>query len=95
VKRSGESTIITVMGIKSNLDLFVGSVNMERQCGQRYKKQSRGKVIPLLAWTSPEGSWRLRIQEVQDSRYMKVVRLSALYTGRLYPPEDTTGTHFC
>jgi hypothetical protein len=26
---------------------------------------------------------------------MKVVRLSALRTGRLYPPGNTTGTHFC
>ena len=43
-----------VMGIKGNLGLLVGSVNMERQCGQRYKKQSRGKVIPPMAWTSPE-----------------------------------------
>jgi len=66
-----------VMGIKSNLGLFVGFVNMERQRGQILKKktQSRGKVIPLLAWTSPEGSRRLRIPELQDSRYMKVVRL--------------------
>ena len=26
---------------------------------------------------------------------MKVVRLSALGTGRLYPPGDIPGTHFC
>jgi hypothetical protein len=26
---------------------------------------------------------------------MKVVRLSALGTGRLYPPGNTPGTHFC
>jgi hypothetical protein len=50
------------------------------------KKQSRGKVIPLLAWTSPEGPRGLRIPELQDSRYMKVLRLSALYTGALLPP---------
>jgi hypothetical protein len=31
----------------------------------------------------------------QDSRHMKVVRLSALRTGRLYTPEDIAGTHFC
>jgi hypothetical protein len=31
----------------------------------------------------------------QDSRHMKVVRLSALRTGRLYPPENIPGTHFC
>ena len=31
----------------------------------------------------------------QDSRHMKVLRLSGLGTGRLYPPEKIPGTHFC
>ena len=31
----------------------------------------------------------------QDNRHMKVVRLSALSTGRLYPPGIIPGTHFC
>jgi len=30
-----------------------------------------------------------------DNRHMKVVRLSALGTGRLYPPGNIPGTHFC
>ena len=30
----------------------------------------------------------------QDNRHMKVVRLSALGTGHLYPPGNTPGTHF-
>jgi hypothetical protein len=37
------------------------------------------KAIPLQAWTGPEGSSRLR--------HLKVVRLSAVRTGRLYPQE--------
>ena len=40
----------------------------------------KGKAIPLEAWTGPEGSRRF-----QDTRHMKVVRLAALRTGRLYP----------
>jgi hypothetical protein len=41
-----------------------------------------------------------RFQEVkaprfQDSRHMKAVRLSALRTGRLYPPGNIPGTYFC
>ena len=31
----------------------------------------------------------------QDIRHMKFVRLSALRTSRLYPPGNTSGTHFC
>jgi hypothetical protein len=42
----------------------------------------------------------LRFQEVEahtflDNRHMKVVRLSALRTGRFYPPGNIPGTHFC
>jgi hypothetical protein len=37
--------------------------------------------------TVPEGSRRLRLPDFHDIRHMKVVRLSALHTGRLYPQE--------
>jgi len=43
----------------------------------------------LQAWTGPEGSRRLRLPEFLDNRHMKVVRLSALRTGRLYPQETS------
>ena len=45
----------------------------------------KGTAIPLQAWTGPEGTRRLRLPEFQDNQHMKVVRLSALRTGRLYP----------
>jgi hypothetical protein len=32
---------------------------------------------------------------LQDNRHMKVVRLSALGTGRFYPTGNIPGTHFC
>jgi hypothetical protein len=38
------------------------------------------------------GIWGPRFQ---DSRYMKVVRLSVLSTARLYPSGNILGTHFC
>jgi hypothetical protein len=42
----------------------------------------------------------LGFQEVEapiflDIRHTKVVRLSALSTGRLYPPGNIPGNHFC
>jgi hypothetical protein len=55
----------------------------------------KGNAIPLQAWTGPEGSRRLRLTRFQDSRNMKVERLSALRTGHLYPPGNISGTHFC
>jgi hypothetical protein len=51
----------------------------------RKLKSGVSKAIPLQAWTSPLGSRRMRLPEFLDSRHMKVVKLSALRTGRLYP----------
>ena len=47
--------------------------------------KGKGKTIPLQAWTGPEGI--VEAVRFQDNRHMKVVRLSALRTGRLYPQE--------
>jgi hypothetical protein len=51
----------------------------------------KGKAIPLQTWTGQE----VEAPRFQDSRHMKVLRLSALRTGRLYPPGSIPGTHFC
>ena len=47
--------------------------------------QCRRKASPLQTRTEL-GSRRLKLPEFQDNRHIKVVRLSALRTGRLYPP---------
>ena len=53
------------------------------------------KAIPLQAWTSPSGCRWFRLPEFIDIRHMKVVRLSAVCTCRLYSPGDIPGTCFC
>ena len=54
----------------------------------------RSKAIPLQAWTGFQSSRRLKIPDFLHNRNMKLVKLSALLTGRLYPPGDIPGTHF-
>jgi len=53
------------------------------------------KAKPLQAWAGPQGSRRLRSPEFPNNRPLKVVSLSALGTGRFYPPGNIPGTHFC
>ena len=43
----------------------------------------------------PLGFQEVKAPRFLDNRHMKVIRLSALRTGRLYPPGNTPGTHFC
>jgi hypothetical protein len=45
-----------------------------------YRREIKGKSFPKQACEGPE------VSRFEDNRHMKVVRLSALRTGRLYPP---------
>ena len=54
----------------------------------------KGKAVPLQAWSGPEGSRKLRFPDFMTTA-QDGGRLSALRTGRLYPPGNTPGTHFC
>jgi hypothetical protein len=48
------------------------------------KVKVKGKAVPVQAWT---GFQEVETPRFHDSRHMKVVRLSAVHTGRLYPQE--------
>ena len=55
----------------------------------------QSKAIPLQAWGGPEEFKEFEAPGFQDNRYMKVAKLSALGTGRLYPSGNISGIHFC
>jgi hypothetical protein len=50
---------------------------------------------PITGLDRPWGFQEVEAPTFKDSRHMKVVRLSAVRTGRLYPPGNIPGTHFC
>jgi hypothetical protein len=52
-----------------------------------------GNAIPIQDWTGPQGFQEVEAPRFQDNRHMKVVRLSALRTGRLYSQGNIPGTH--
>jgi len=47
----------------------------------------KGKAIPGHAYYRPRGSQEVEAPGFRDNRHIKVARLSALHTGRLYPKE--------
>jgi hypothetical protein len=55
----------------------------------------KGKSNPITGLDRPIGFQKFEAPRFHDSRHMKVVRLSALGPGRLYPSGNIPGTHFC
>jgi len=49
--------------------------------------KGKGETIPLQVWTGPEGFQEVEASRFHDTRHMKVERLPALHTSRLYPQE--------
>jgi hypothetical protein len=43
----------------------------------------------------PWGFQEVEAPRFQDSRHMRVLRLSAVRTGLLYPPGNISGIHLC
>jgi hypothetical protein len=53
------------------------------------------KSSPITGLDRPWGFQEVEAPRFLDNRHMKVVRLSAIGTGRLYPPGNIPGTYFC
>jgi hypothetical protein len=53
--------------------------------------RNKGKATPDRPWAFQQ----VEAPRFQDNRPIKVVGLSALRTGRFYPPGNIPGTHFC
>ena len=49
--------------------------------------RGKGKAIPVQAYFGPWAFQEVKAPRFQDSRHMKVVRLSAVRTGCFYPPD--------
>ena len=56
-------------------------------CYKIEEQEGKGKAVPLQAWSGTEGSRKLRFPDFMTKAHRKVVRLSALRTGRIYPQE--------
>jgi hypothetical protein len=54
-----------------------------------------GTVNFIGLWDRILGLQEVEAHRLLYSRHMKVARLSALHTGRLYPRGDIIGTYFC
>jgi len=53
------------------------------------------KSNPIIGLVMPWGFHKFEVPRFQDNWHMKVIRLSALCTGCLYPPGSIPVTHFC
>ena len=67
---------------------YTAMIYLPTNSGRRYKN-------PITDQDRPWGLQKIKAPIFQDSRHMKVVRLSALRTGRFYPPGNNLGNHFC
>jgi hypothetical protein len=56
---------------------------------------SKRQSSPITGLDWPLGFQEVEATRFQDNQRMKVVEMSALRTGRLYPPGNIPGTHFC
>jgi hypothetical protein len=90
---SKETKLPIVISISQTICDWKSEENLHDYCRNKTCLFNLFKVKQSL--DRPWGFQEVEVPWFQDSRHMKVVRLSALCTGRLYPPGNIPGTHFC
>ena len=59
------------------------------------KHEESEYINPITGQDRPCEFQDVESPRFQNNRHMKVITMSALRNGRLYPPENIPGTHFC
>jgi hypothetical protein len=76
----------------TNSHFLFGRVQIEKL--QERSKRKKGKAVPLLAWSAPEGSRKLRFPDFLTTAQYGGKVVSLTHRPHL-PPGNTPGTHFC
>jgi len=60
-----------------------------------YKNKDKDKAFPVLTYYRPMGFQEFESPRFRENRYIKVVSLTTVGTGHLYPTGNIPDTHFC
>jgi len=60
----------------------------------RVQVKTKGKAVPLLAWSGPEGSKKIRFPDFMTTAQNGGKVVSLTHRPHL-PPENAPGTHLC
>ena len=79
--------------------LYAASISYAHNDGFWYKSKhvaiySKGKAVPLQAWSGPEGSRKLRFPDFMTTA-QDVGKVVSLTHRPPLTPSNTPGTHFC
>ena len=66
-----------------------------RNTQQKLETNWQDRSNSITGLDRPRGFQEVEAPRFKDNRHMNVLSLSALRTGRLYPPGSIPGTHFC
>jgi hypothetical protein len=83
-----ESHVANVLGF------YAEGLKNESRWNHMFFRSLRSKSNPITGLDRHLGFQEVEAPRFQDNRHMKVVRLSALRAGHIYPPRNIPGTHF-